>query len=446
MTEDNNERVAWLLGELDELKKKNVIGGDTVRAIRGYYEGGKKGSRPGANAVLSALGLCLIAAGIISVIAFNWTAIPRVPKVALSLFPLISAIGLFLGTRRNTERNVRLREGTGGYWFLSIGATIALISQTYSIHGELHSFLLIWLALGFPVMYLAKSSLAYALTLAWAVWWAGAAQIEGETAVFFWPFIAASLPFFIARFRENRYAPSVIRLSLATAVALTAGLGISLEKSLPGLWIIAYPSLFSLLYTLSAYLYPDRKDSLSRPFQWYSVCALAILLLMLAYEWPWNDIGWNHYRDNEGIHAIAGAMDYLLAGGFFLSSIGLLALSVVKKKKIIPDWSLAPVVVGIAYLAVSFEGQQSAQSLRAFVMLGLNLYILYLGVRTFLAGIELREMPIINGGMLLVGALIVMRFFDLDWSLMAKGVAFILVGVSILALNWLISKKIGGNA
>ena len=78
-------------------------------------------------------------------------------------------------------------------WYLAIGASIALISQTYNIHGDLVNFLLIWVVLAAPVMYLSKSSMSFFLYLGGIIWWASMAQNDGRHAAWFWLLLAAAV-------------------------------------------------------------------------------------------------------------------------------------------------------------------------------------------------------------------------------------------------------------
>jgi hypothetical protein len=43
-----------------------------------------------------------------------------------------------------------------------------------------------------------------------------------------------------------------------------------------------------------------------------------------------------------------------------------------------------------------------------------------------------------NFGLLLVSAVLVARFFDVDWSFVARGVGFVVLGLAFLAVNLLL--------
>ena len=52
----------------------------------------------------------------------------------------------------------------------------------------------------------------------------------------------------------------------------------------------------------------------------------------------------------------------------------------------------------------------------------------------------------VNAGMIILGALIVARFFDVDMGFVVRGIAFILLGIGFLATNLILMKRAKGGA
>jgi len=48
----------------------------------------------------------------------------------------------------------------------------------------------------------------------------------------------------------------------------------------------------------------------------------------------------------------------------------------------------------------------------------------------------------VNGGMGIISALIVLRFFDEDFSLLTKGCTFIVLGVGFLVTNIILARRL----
>ncbi len=441
--EKDSQRIRWLYSQLETLTRQRVIDSGTAERLRAHYGPVEENRKMAATMIFTAIGFALVGLGIILIIAFNWAGLPRLPKMLLSLLPLLSGIALSLFALKLKRESFAWREGVGAFWFLSIGATISLISQTYNIHGELQGFLLIWIVLGLPVIYVMLSSFAYFLVMAWVLWWASLAQLDGGYATAFWLLMAAALPFLVMKFREDRYSGGVIRNSLLTAITFSVGVGVSLEKCLPGLWIVIYMALFAVMYLSSGKLYSERESVLRRPFQWYSVSAITVLSLVLTLEWPWEEIGWRYYRTGGKFFALAGVADYLLLGALLAASAALLVDALRRRKYWLIDFGLAPFLALACYLIMTIAGNTYESVALISVQISMNLYCLYLGIRAIVAGLELREMTVVNGGMLTLGVLVIMRFFDLDFGLLERGITFILVGAAILAANILLNKKTG---
>jgi len=446
MADNKNRRhVKWLYDELPRLEADKVVTGAVSAKIRNYY--GSLVDKTAVHPVLAifyVMGSLLIGLGIILLIGYNWDNIPRLFKVITSLLPL--SIGMTAGYfayKKGMEKS--WKEGVAVFWFLSIGATIALISQTYNIHGEIADFFLIWLVLGFPIIYILKSPMVYFLYMAGAIAWASAVQIHDGFATAFWLFIAAAMPFYIKLFIEDRYSPVVIRTSFITAAAFTAAVGITLEKCVPGLWMVIYSSLFCFIYMLSARLYDDNEPAIKKPYNWFSAVGIAVLMLLLSYEWAWDSIGWNHYRHGGNFYAEAAFFDYFLTIILPACAVYMMVDVIKSKRKMILDYGASFVIIIACYIFVALTGEVLGGTAVAAALFFINIYIVYLSAVTIKYGIENRHMMTVNAGMFLFGILVLLRFLDMDVSLLIRGIAFIIMGIVFLVSNYYISKRISAD-
>jgi hypothetical protein len=72
----------------------------------------------------------------------------------------------------------------------------------------------------------------------------------------------------------------------------------------------------------------------------------------------------------------------------------------------------------------------------------MNLYLLAVGLALISIGVRNNRMGIVNLGMLVVGALVMARFFDEHISFVLRGLVFIGLGIGFLATNyWLLTRK-----
>jgi hypothetical protein len=74
-----------------------------------------------------------------------------------------------------------------------------------------------------------------------------------------------------------------------------------------------------------------------------------------------------------------------------------------------------------------------------------NLYLFALGIGTLVIGLRGRRLGVVNAGMFVLSAVILCRFFDEDLGFLARGVAFIVVGVGFLVTNLVLLRWKGGS-
>ena len=96
---------------------------------------------------------------------------------------------------------------------------------------------------------------------------------------------------------------------------------------------------------------------------------------------------------------------------------------------------MAPFLALICYLL-------SSLNLSGYSVFLFNLFIFVAGIYTIRTGIKERHIGSTNGGMLLITALIVLRFFDMDLSFYIRGLAFIFIGIGFLVSNYLVTRNI----
>ncbi len=347
--------VYWLLDELQALVKNEVINEETARKIAAYYApqsesssgtgpaaavpassgagvvddgpvpvgaspavpppapGVKKGRQDVGKkkalltvasipVLLSVTAAVLISAGVISLIAYNWSAIPRTAK-AVFAFVLLLAIqtgGSFVfvqsGMKQGRFSKDSWREGVAVLWSLMFGGVVAFISQICRLPGDTTSFLLVWSVSSILLTYAMQSVGAFVISLLLSASYVVSCGSGGGMALLFYLLFAALCPFSL-RFKYGS------RIMLLFSAAM---LGFALDKSMPGLWTVCSVSLAVL----------GLEFALSRNYRrlaTLSAAGLCILLLVLANDWVWTGIGWQNIR---GAHSIVGIVtDIVLAVG-----------------------------------------------------------------------------------------------------------------------------------
>lgn len=436
------KNVDWIINELTELAKDKVITNTVARKIQRYYE--ERIDRKNiALTIFSVIGTALIGLGIISIIGYNWTSIPRMGRAVIAMTPLtISVIVAIILFYRDIASEA-WREGVAIFWVMSIGAAIALISQTYNIPGDLGSFLLVWSVLMVPIAYLMRSVTSSVLYLAGITIWAIDAQIEGGTATLFWGLFAVFIPIYIIEMIKNKYSNSVLWMSWMICICLTVAAGVVLEKCVPGLWMIVYSSFFLILYLLAKIFYDDATLFKQMPFHLFGIIGMAVISFLLTFQRAWVSIGWNYFRSSERFQEWAAYFDYVFVVVLLIAAFLLLRYTTKLKKKIIGELGVFPFLAALVFLVVSQPGKQSdvVNIVINVAKIIMNMFFLFLSIRVVWRGINLANLTVLNGGMLMFIAIIMARVADVDIGFLTRGVIFIVLGIGFIMANIIMARK-----
>jgi uncharacterized membrane protein len=144
--------MAKLKQQLDEWLVAELISPQQAKAIDQY-----ESSKPTRHWVLYGIlcvGVSVLAIGIISMIAANWSDISKSSKLLSALFILaVLALGLFKMYQEN--KPLLFEVGLVLYSALIL-ACIGLLSQVYQTGGDLYQALLFWLVLLSPLVFFTK--------------------------------------------------------------------------------------------------------------------------------------------------------------------------------------------------------------------------------------------------------------------------------------------------
>jgi uncharacterized membrane protein len=440
MSKYSGKKIQWLLGEVRDLRKEGVIDEGTETKLLGYYQGRIDLNSAGktVSSLLTVLASLFVIGGIILLIGFNWHAIPQMVKTGLvsllTLVPMgICFYRLFISRNPMTSG---LREGLSLFWALGFGATVAAVGQIYNLPQNNEVFLLTWSLSSLLIIYMMDSISVVIVYLVLIIGYCTALQIDSKIGLYFAPLFLALVPHYLRVYRKESQVRSTL-YNYFLIFGLSTGLGISLEKNVPGLWIIAYSSLFSIFYIYSLlFENKDREESLFySPSLIAGVTGTAVLAFLFSWQWPWHDIGWRFYRHDSRFHELASIYDYVLTSVLWLSSIGLLILSIVRKKMqniVIASFGL---VMALLYVFISFN------EISLLASWGTNLFILCLCINAFYNGYRSKSLLSINAGMVFLTITIVSRFFDEYLSLFWRGIIFIVCGILIYIVNRTLSKN-----
>ncbi|MEL6864397.1 MAG: DUF2157 domain-containing protein [Bacteroidota bacterium] len=424
-----------MLEQVQDWQAQGLVDEATAERLRTYYEGQKQGPAYNLAFLLAGIiGAVLIGGGIIMILAYNWENMSRPLRTVVSFIPLLLAQALYGYTYFQRANSNTWIESTSVFLMLCLASTIALISQTYNIEGSMEGFLLSWMLLSLPLLYLMNARLVGLFYLfGICSWAANASPRTGLDPVFYWLLLLAAIPFIYRNLRigANDIAGRLLSWSLVLSVlfayffVVDGGNG---QYSFFGIIV-----LFTFFYLIGEYF--DGKDRLFTAFQIIPWIGLFGMGIGLGSEWPSTSKGFQEifYEDDQTVWAAWGNLGVLL---LLIASAAYL-LSQQLRQRASVNWFV------VLFPVLFFIGAVIASLIDPTISIILaNLYLLGFGIYYLQSGIRSRNMRAVNLGMLFIGALILVRFFDTDWTFIVKGVLFVLLGMAFLGVNVLLNRKL----
>ena len=433
--------IRWLLAELPELVAGGVLSAEAAEALRQHYSITDSGDRRRVGFVLSAiLGSLLVGAGVVLLVAHNWDFLSRPVRCAIAFTPLVlgQGLGVFVLLRR--YESAPWRESAAILNVAAIGTAVALVSQTYQIQGDFARFILVWMLLALPIVYLFRTSLGLATYFVGATVWV----LSSKTGDFFgarpndlwvWLLLLAGVPAFYARWRENRNGSGTLLSLTALSVAAAFSLAQTDDMGAQSFWRCSFAGFWTIVYLVGAVSFQDWRATRPHPFVaagWIGILSLAVFL---TFQDTWRTRQWQnavylvprHYPD-----ALAAGIQvaWVLAAFLFLG------YAFWKNRR---DINYAPAAFAPVTLVAWAIAKRTGNPLIPALLL--NLFMLVLGVFTLLRSIRAGRFFEANLGMLVVAVLAIARFFDSDLEFVVRGIAFIAIGLGFFATNLVIFKR-----
>jgi hypothetical protein len=167
-------------------------------------------------------------------------------------------------------------------------------------------------------------------------------------------------------------------------------------------------------------------DSLETPAAWLGALALYVQTFVLKHS---GGYFWQHVPDLHGM-IFLNVLSLLSLMGLAMAPLTQLGM---KSRQ---AWILKAVL--LLPLANALLG--SYEDLQPIALFGANLCLATVAVAWMLNGVERNLPKLINRGVLFMAILILTRFVDLFDSLLDSGVAFILAGLGLAALAWVLER------
>lgn len=424
----------WLQYESDEWVEQGVINSQQQSQILGRYSTSYVESfySSWSSLLLISLGAILIGGGIILLIAHNWESFGKGTRTVLSILPLLLAQALTWYSVRYKPQLTGLREASGILLFFAVAASIALISQTYHIYGDLERFLVTWLLLGIPTLYLVESAGVLMLVCALILWLCG---LEREP---YWLYYITLVPYLYSLYKRQRlvlFHWALWFIVIGTTISIIYS--VAWNSPLDDWMIYITLALCGFYYSLGKWLFGFKEHG----FWANPLCSAGVLgILFISLLLTWEDFYRYSRLDTE---ANWGFNDYLILSVFAISIVSIVGFLIHKFKSLeIHQWLL----IGSVLLAgLGIAGFHLGLSELVYIVLA-NVYVLVASVVLMSQGIRQHRLMLLNGGLLWFSFLVLFRFFDSDIPFVLKGVVFIFIGSAFIGVNIWYNKKLKQQA
>ena len=416
-----------LIKELPELIENKVISKEVALSIEQYYNSKQNNSPNKLFMVFGVLGSILVGLGIILILAHNWDDFTRSTKTIFAFLPLL--IGqFFVGFSILKKKSATWKEASGTFLFFAVGASISLVAQIYNIPGNMSSFLLTWILLCLPLIYLLKSNSIMILHLVFITWYACSYGYSfmnyGNSPWLYLALLALSLPHYwqLLKHKLDANITSIINWLVPLSLIITLGTFVEHEEALG---FLLYLLLFSLFYNIGKIPYFENQKLRRNGFLITGSLGIVTILLIASFRWLWKDI---IRIDSFQVQEL-----YMSAILFLMSILTLVYLYLKHKVKSFNIFQFVFVIFTVLF----FIGINN-EIVPAILV---NMLIFALGVVTVKIGADKFHFGVLNYGLLIIAALVTCRFFDTDMSFVLRGLLFVGVGVGFFLTNYYMLKK-----
>jgi uncharacterized membrane protein len=421
-----------IINELPALLKANVITEETAQKIKEYYTKDGDESQSKLFMIFGILGAILSGLGIILILAHNWDDLSGTIKSIISFLPLL--IGqLFCGyTILKKSENTVWRESSSVFLFFGIGASISLIAQVYNISGDLNSFLLTWMLLSLPLVYLLRTSivsLLYIIGITYYCCNSNYFTYPKEQTYLFWLLFLGIIPHYYQLLTTKPQSNFTLFHHWFVAISLMISLG-SIGDGNEKLLYLSYMCLFAIYYFIGRNSFFENQKLKFNSYRIIGKLGTLIILFVYTFKSFWKFFHRNEVYKNP----IITSPEFIVAA--ILTIIAAILFYKKNNKTNFKDFGILEIIFLLNILLIL---------LGEFAAIIANGIVLAIGLLEIKRGNQLNNLRILNFGLLIITILITCRFFDTDFSFVVRGILFISLGLGFFLTNYVMLKKRNRN-
>ena len=418
--------------EILQLVEAGVITSETGARIKAYYgdRGGQVNNR--LNIIFGVLGALLVGLGILLILAHNWDELSRGVKTFIAFLPLVLGQSICLYVLLKRSKDIAWREGAAAFLFCAVGVCLSLISQIYHISGETSDFVLMWMILCVPLIYVMRSSiisLMYIIGITFYGVEAGYWNAIFLKSYLYWGLLALMLPHYIKMYRDRSRSNFMIFHNWMIPLSMSI-VFITLSHEIEEIIVLSYVCLFGLFIQIGKLPYFDNQKTRDNGYLLIGSLGLILLLLGVSFDAYWNEL----IRSRYGVVEILKTPSIWTT---LVTTLFALILLVSRIKRLGMKGIMAMEPVFLVFIVIFFLGIWSGVS-----VILINILLFALALLTILKGSKERHLGILNYGLLIMAALLVCRFFDTDISFVVRGILFVIIGIGFFMANmWMVRKR-----
>ena len=425
----NKKAIVWLYQQLPELVTKGIIPPESADKLKEHY--GSVAENTGNRTfmlVFGIIGALLVGLGIILILAHNWAQLTKLHRLMISVGLLVTAqiiAGSVLWFKQNSKA---WREAAATLLMLMVGAALALVGQTYHLVEDMDAFVLTWMLLSLPLLYLMNSVVAAVLYFIGVTAWSGGQY--GLSKQFIWVLFGLALPYYRGMLVSCRQANTTVILSWVVTICFYFIFGAAFSNYLDWLGLLIYSALFAMTYLIGVVWFNQEEHSWRMPFKTIGLTGSIGLTFILTFNDVWSHMASGWRSESLPAYGLAAVLLIMVIGGNILLRN--------RSGQDVRRFSLIPCVIGAAYLIQFYDASGTGATII------LNGYMLWLSISIIATGVRNQSIGVVNLGMLLIVVLIVARFFDIDVSFVVRGIVFVLGGLGFLVANIVLLRRKAG--
>lgn len=441
-----NVGIPWLLGELKDLVKRQVVSPETSGDLESYYKPKALAEEQAdrgrmylyMTSLLAGLAALLIGGGMILIFNHNWDDFSREIRAAIAILPAAIGLGLAAWVLA-CDKSRSWREFAGIWLMLSAFSSLGIIAQTYHLGGKFSTFMMVVTLMTLFVPVLLRSLGANILQLICFISWVIAANIHriwGETPGNYHDiFICIGLPLALIPYYVSTFANKSVWERRFDSIALVIS-SYFLIPMLLNNFIEKQPRIFFLLLFTAAciqlligrWIKLHGDSRVAKPWHvggWFGIAGISIILSeqITGCVRPGNPFSW-------WLLPVTGLVLYsiwrLFQKRWFEGLVGLL-----------------PILVFCAMLYNNGENHHQSWDSPALFNPGplfMTLAFTLFSIVGATIGYLKRDGGIFTGSMIVLLLAITVRFFDGEYSALNRGLVFLAAGVVVLIINLLVTR------